>query len=79
MGNAYSDCYSGPGLILGQNGNCRKLIPLNIKNVQDIIAKYDEILKIVENFPRYPNYGYFSDNKGHEIYYQSFSPTFQDK
>ena len=72
--------FGGGPIGIGQNGDFAHLFPFAIPNIQTAVARYDDILEIVGNWPETPSPpGYFKNPQGSEFYYWIISKDIDGK
>jgi len=64
--------YIGRTFEIGKGGRLGGLVPVPIRNVQDLVDHYDEIASLLESLPAHPQVGHLVTENGSELYYQRY-------
>jgi hypothetical protein len=64
--------YVGRTFEVGKGGKLGGLVPFPVRNVQDLVDRYDELAGVLESLPAYPEVGHLMAEDGTEIYYQRY-------
>lgn len=59
----------GSGIDIGSEGAFARFFPFQIKNMQDAIARYDDICAVLAEWPVSPDKKHFQDENGNDYYY----------
>lgn len=68
-GKSVRSQFWGSGINIGSEGAFAKFFPFQVKNVQDAIARYDDICAILAEWPVLPDKKHFQDENGNDYYY----------
>ena len=60
---------SGFAINLIGDGAFAKMFPFEIKNIQGLVNKYDEVEDVISQWPNVDNKKYLEDEKGNEYNY----------
>ena len=63
--------FQGNSIDIEPDGDFAQLFPFQIKTVQDVIGRYDDICGIISNWPVAPERKYFKNKDGIDIYYST--------
>ena len=61
--------FYGSSIDIGREGAFAGFFPFEIRNVHDVIARYDDITAILSRWPAEPDKKHFKDEKGTDYYY----------
>lgn len=61
--------FYGSAIDIGSGGEFARFFPFQLKNVRDVITRYDDICAILADWPIAPEKKHFQDEKGTDYYY----------
>jgi len=61
--------FTGFAINIGSEGKFSRFFPFQIRTVQDVIARYDDICSVLASWPAAPERGRFTDEEGTEYYF----------
>lgn len=61
--------FYGSAIDIGREGSFARFFPFEVSNVQAVVARYDDIIAIVSQWPTEPSKQHFKDEEGTDCYY----------
>jgi hypothetical protein len=61
--------FYGCAIDIGRKGKFAQFFPFEMRNVQDVIARYDDISTIIAQWPMEPDKNHFKDKEGNDYYF----------
>jgi len=59
----------GSAIDIGSGGEFAQFFPFQVKTVQDVIARYDDICEIIAEWPEAPERKHFQDEEGTDYWF----------